>query len=117
MAVLDTLIAAKAIEAVRVIARWGRVRAAYLFGSHTQATADEWSDIDIAVFVEGAENWDFERLSRACAAAQRKAGLDIEMHVFPASSHENPPRASFAQYIIKHGERLDIGDICTLPER
>ena len=108
MAVVDAVIAHRAVEAVRVIGQLGRVRAAYLFGSQVQGTADQWSDIDIAVFVEGAEHWDFERLSRACGAAQRRAGLDIEMHVFPSSSYEDPPRASFAQYILRHGVPLDI---------
>lgn len=111
MAVVDAVIADRALEAVRVIAQWGRARAAYLFGSQVQGTADEWSDVDVAVFVEGAEEWDFERVSRACGAAQRRAGLDIEMHVFPASSYENPPRASFAQYILNHGVPLDIDGV------
>ncbi len=116
MAVVDAVIADRAAEAVRVIGQWGRVRAAYLFGSQVQGTADRWSDIDVAVFVEGAEEWDFERLSRACGAAQRQAGLDIEMHIFPASSYENPPRASFAQYILQYGTRLDIKGIDSASE-
>jgi len=103
MAIVDGIIADKVAEAVRVIGRWGRVRAAYLFGSQVEGKADQWSDIDIAVFVEGAEKWDFERLSRACGAVQRQAGLDIEMHVFPATSYENPPRASFAAFIMRGG--------------
>ena len=114
MAVVDALIVDKAVEAVRVIAQWGRVRAACLFGSQVQGTADRGSDIDVAVFVEGAEEWDFDRLSRACAAAERQAGLDVEMHVFPASVYENPPRASFAQYILQHGVRLDIDNVNTI---
>jgi len=108
MAVVDAVIMDRALHAVRVMSRWGRVRAAYLFGSRAQGTGDPWSDIDIAVFVEGAEQWTFERLSRACGDVQRQVGLDIEMHVFPASSYENPPRASFAQYVLQHGTRLDI---------
>ena len=116
MAVVYAVIADKAAQAVRVIGRWGRVRAAYLFGSQVEGTADQWSDIDIAVFVDGAEEWDFERFSRACGAAQRRAGLDIEMHIFPASWYENPPRASFAQYILRHGARLDIEGINAVSE-
>ena len=108
MALVDAVITDRAMEAVRAIEPWGRVRAAYLFGSHVQGTADEWSDIDVAAFVEGAEDWDFEQLSRACGAAQHRAGLDIEMHIFPASLYENPPRASFAQYVLQHGTRLAI---------
>ena len=111
MAVVDAVIADRAVEAVRVIGRWGRVRAAYLFGSQLEGTTDQWSDIDIGVFVEGAEEWDFEQLSRACGAAQRRSGLDIEMHLFPASSCKDPPRASFAQYILSHGVPLDIDGV------
>lgn len=116
MAVVDVVIAERAVEAVRVIGRWGRVSAAYLFGSQVEGTTNQWSDIDIGVFVEGAEEWDFERLSRACSAAQRRAGLEIEMHVFPASSYKNPPRASFAQYILSHGVPLDIDSVEPKPE-
>ncbi len=116
MAVVDAVIADRALQAVRVIGRWGRVRAAYLFGSQAQGTADRWSDVDVAVFVEGAEEWDFDRLSRACAAAQRQAGLDIELHVFPTSSYDHPPRASFAQYILRHGTRLDIKGVEAVSE-
>jgi len=108
MAIVDAVITDRADEAVRVIGRWGHVRSAYLFGSQVEGTADQWSDIDIAVFVDGAEDWDFDRVSRACAEAQHQAGLDIEIHIFPASSYENPPRASFAQHILQYGIRLNI---------
>ena len=108
MIVVNDVMADRALQAVGAIERWGRVRAAYLFGSQTDGTADRWSDIDVAVFVEGAEEWDFERLSRACADVQREVGFDVEIHVFPASSYENPPRAGFAQHVIKHGIPLDI---------
>jgi len=111
VAVVDAVIADRALAAMRVVAQWGRVRAAYLFGSQVQGTADQWSDIDIAVFVEGAEEWDFDRLSRVCGVVQRQVGLDIEMHVFPASSYEHPVQASFAQYIVDHGAPLNVDDV------
>ena len=106
MAIVDAVITDKARQAVQVIGQWGYVRVAYLFGSQVQGTADQWSDIDVAAFVEDAEEWDFDRVSRACGAVQQQAGLDIEMHIFPASAYEKPSRASFAEYILKHGVRI-----------
>jgi predicted nucleotidyltransferase len=111
MAVVNAVITNRASDAVRVIAKRERVRAAFLFGSQVEGTADQWSDVDIAVFVEGAEDWNLDRLCSACRQVQRQVGVDIEMHVFPASWYQNPPRASFAQYIIKHGLPLDVGGI------
>jgi predicted nucleotidyltransferase len=108
MAEVDALIEEKARRAVRALGRSGRVRAAYLFGSQVQTTADRDSDIDVAVFIDGAETWDFWRLARECEAARRHAGIDVELHVFPASSYDRPPRASFAQYILQHGLPLEF---------
>src|SRR3990172_6577395 len=103
MAVVNAMIADRALEAVRMIGEAERVRAAFLFGSQVEGTADKWSDVDVGVFVEGAEHWDWERLCNASREVQRRLGWDIEIHVFPASWYEGPPRASFAQYVIKHG--------------
>jgi hypothetical protein len=35
-----------------------------------------------------------------------KVGNEVEAHLFPVSSLTNPPRASFAQYILRHGIRI-----------
>jgi len=32
------------------------IQSRYLFGSHVDGTADQWSDIDVAVFMEGVEH-------------------------------------------------------------
>lgn len=111
MAVVNDLIQQRARRAVEVVAQQASVRAAYIFGSLAEGTADEFSDIDIAAFVEGAGQWDIQRRTRAAIEAQKQVGDDIEMHFFPASSYENPPRASFAQYILSHGVPLDIDGI------
>lgn len=108
MVVVDAVAAQKARDAASFLAQLAPVRAAYLFGSHLEGTAGRWSDIDVAAFVEGAEDWDFDRLSRVCGRVQRRAGLDVELHVFPASWFERPPRASFAGYILEHGVPLEI---------
>jgi len=108
VAVIDDLILRRARAALSVIARQARVRAAFLFGSHIEGKADEFSDIDIAAFVEGAERWGLTRRVEAAAEAQREVGDDIELHFFAAELLENPPKASFAAYVQSHGVPIDI---------
>ena len=94
-----------------VLARRARVRAAYLFGSQVAGTADEWSDIDVAAFIEEAEQWDLQRRVDVCVEVRQEVGDEIELHLFPTESLDNPPKASFAQYILSHGVALDIDEV------
>ena len=108
MAIVNDLIQQRARRAVQVIAQQAPVRAAYLFGSQVEGTADEFSDIDIAAFVDGAGQWDLRRRVRAGADVQKQAGDDIEIHFFPSELLENPPAASFAKYVQNHGVLVEI---------
>jgi predicted nucleotidyltransferase len=103
MGTVDAAIESRALAAVKVLSRLGAVRAAYVFGSHVEGTPDQWSDIDVAVFMEGVEHWDIHQRAKAMALVMEKVGNDVEAHLFPVSSLNNPPRASFAQYILRHG--------------
>ena len=62
-----------------------------------------WSDIDIAVFMEGVETWDILQRARAMTQVQKEAGLDVEAHLLPVSNLEHPQPGSFAEYILEHG--------------
>ena len=62
-----------------------------------------WSDIDVAAFMEGLEDWDIRRRATAMAMVMEEAGSDVEAHLFPASALDNPPTASFAEHILRHG--------------
>jgi predicted nucleotidyltransferase len=73
MAQLDALIERKAHTALAVVSRLGRVVRAYLFGSQIEGTADRWSDIDLAVFVEGLEAWNLHDRARVSAQVQKEA--------------------------------------------
>jgi predicted nucleotidyltransferase len=106
MDTVDTAIRDRALAAVKVLSALSVVRAAYLFGSHVQGTPDPWSDIDVAVFLDGVESWDIRQRASAVAMVMEKVGSDVETHLFPASSLDNPPRGGFAQYIIRHGTRV-----------
>lgn len=111
MAVLEAVVHQKARNAVRALSRYARVRAAYLFGSQVDGKADRWSDIDVAVFIDGADEWDLERRVCIRADVRRQVGDDVELHLFPARFEDNPPRGSFAQYVLKHGVRLDLNGV------
>jgi predicted nucleotidyltransferase len=108
MAALDTTVALRARRALSEVSSEAVVQAAYVFGSQVDGTADEWSDIDIAAFIDGLESWDIMRRARASARAQKAVGDDIEFHLFPSTALENPEPASFAAYILRVGVRLDV---------
>ena len=103
MVILETEVKEKTLAAIRTLSRLGTVRNAYIFGSHVEGRADEWSDIDIAVFMDEVENWDLQRRVKAMVLVMEEAGSDVEVHLFPSSTLENPGRGSFAEYILRHG--------------
>ena len=86
MAVLDAGVEDKALAAVRTLSRRGVIRVAYVFGSQTEGRADAWSDIDVAVFMEGVEGLDIRGRAGLVAQVMEEAGSDVEVHVFPALS-------------------------------
>ncbi len=108
MAVLSAEIKRRAMAAADVLSRQGNIRAVYIFGSHIEGSPGRWSDIDVAVFIEGVETWDIRRRARAMAQVQREVGFDVEVHLFPASAHESPDPAGFAEYIQRHGVKIEI---------
>jgi predicted nucleotidyltransferase len=106
MGTLDTAIERQALAAVKVLSDLGVVRAAYLFGSHVEGTPDQWSDVDVAVFMEGVEHWDIHQHVETLALVMEKVGSEVEAHLFPVSDLDNPPRGGFAKYILYHGIRI-----------
>ncbi len=106
MCAVDAAIESKVLAAVKVLSGLGVVRAAYLFGSHVEGKPDQWSDIDVAVFMEGVEHWDIRQRAEAMALVMEKVGSEVEAHLFPVSDLDDPPRASFAKYVLRHGIRI-----------
>ena len=106
MAVLDASVESKALAAKKTLTEMGVVRAAYVFGSHTEERADRWSDIDVAAFMEGIENWGLQRRALAAAQVMREVGFDVETHLFPASSLEHAEPGSLAAHVLRHGVRV-----------
>jgi predicted nucleotidyltransferase len=107
MVALTDRIRRRAEVTAAALGRFGAVRATYVFGSQAEDTAGEWSDIDLAAFMEGVESWNLWERARIIAEVQKEAGYDIEPHLFPARSLANPQPGSFAEYVIEHGVRVD----------
>ena len=106
MAVIPADIRRQALAATRTLERLGTVRAAYVFGSQAEGRADSWSDIDVAAFLEGIEDWDLQRRATAMALVMEEAGSNVEAHLLPVSALEKPEPGSFAEHILKHGVRI-----------
>ena len=106
MAQLDITVEQRARAAVACLSRFAAVTAAYLFGSQVEGRADRWSDIDLAVFIEGLEAWDLHDRARIAAQVQKGAGDDIELHFFPAEALQRRHPASFAAWVLNHGVKL-----------
>lgn len=103
---LDITVEQRARAAVACLSRFAAVTAAYVFGSQVEGTADHWSDIDLAVFVEGVEAWDLHERARIGARVQKEAGDEIELHFLPAEALQRHHNTSFAAWVLRHGVKL-----------
>ena len=108
MAIVDAVVQQCAHQAVTVLSRHTTVVAAYLFGSRVEGTPHEYSDVDLAVFVEGTDDWDLFKYADVDIAVHDEAGLDVEVHYFRASALPRPRPGSFAAYVIDHGVPIPV---------
>jgi len=106
MVAVNIEVTQRAQAAATTLARHGTLRAIYLFGSHAEGRAHQWSDIDLGAFIDGVENWDMQRRAKVMAAVMQEVGSDVEAHLFPASALHNPAPASLAAYVLNHGIRI-----------
>ena len=98
----------RARRAVSALTEYASVVDAFLFGSYVEGRADEWSDIDIAVFIEDFDEYTLSRRVKTNSQIHKKEGYDIELHYFPAEALTDAEPASFAAYVIKHGRSIEI---------
>jgi predicted nucleotidyltransferase len=73
--------------------------AVILFGSYVNGDPHEWSDIDIAVVVNGFQGDWLETASLLCGLSW-KVSLGIESHLLDRTSD----RSGFLEHVIKTGE-------------
>lgn len=103
MAVIDSVIRERVGMVIGFLSQFGRIRAAYLFGSHANGSASADSDIDIAAFIEGAEDWDLDKRLQVAAETQKKLGDDLELHFFSAKAVDTALPGSFAGFVRRSG--------------
>jgi predicted nucleotidyltransferase len=108
MAQLDAVTERKARVALAVVSRLTRVVRAYLFGSQLEGAADRWSDVDLAVFIEGLEAWNLHDRARVFAQVQKEAGDDVEVHFLPAQALQEHDPAGFAAWVLAHGAEVAV---------
>lgn len=106
MVALNEDVVRRAQAVAEVLSREGVVRAGYVFGSRADGRGDEWSDLDVAVFMDGVEGWDIQRCAQAIGRVMSEVGPDVEAHLFPSSALRAPAQASFAEYVQRHGVRF-----------
>jgi predicted nucleotidyltransferase len=70
-----------------------------LFGSYVNGHPHEWSDIDIAVVLNGFDGDWLETASMLCGLT-RKVSIDIEPHLLD----ETCDGSGFAKHVVKTGE-------------
>ncbi len=100
MAYLSPDVAQRARAAATALQSFGAVRAVYVFGSQVTGNAGPWSDIDLAVFMDGLRSWE---IVRAVMHVQDHLGYDVETHLFPSDELSNPTPCGFADYVMRHG--------------
>ena len=108
MAGIDPSVIKKAEAALEVLSRITKVDSAYVFGSQVEGRADEWSDVDLAVFIEGLDSWSLRDRVGAAVEVQKTVGDDVEVHFFPSLAARVPAPASFADWILAHGVELSM---------
>ena len=120
MVTINNSIEQRVRKAVRILDDQQAVVAVYIFGSQANGNPlgtpclqlgkrgkpDKWSDIDVAVFIEGAEKMGLHRRAQLSAMIQREVGDDLELHFFTRDMFNHPPPASFARFVMANGIHL-----------
>ncbi len=106
--IVKTMVKREIIDTVNryimVIPKELGLRSVYLFGSYAKGTANEDSDIDIALVID--EMPDFFRVQRELMQLRRNIDLRIEPH--PFYSRDFLPSSPFANEVMTSGIRLPL---------
>lgn len=98
------VIISKAVEGLK-----GEIPVAgvYLFGSYSDGSYDEDSDLDLGVYSEVVVGLDIVKRAELWSKLQKAAGgWPVELHLFPASALDDPDPQTFAGHIALTGRRV-----------
>jgi len=96
----------RAVRALALLDSEISVVRGYLFGSYVDGEADEYSDVDIAAFIDAGEKLILRRKVQLMSLVQQNVGDDIEVHLFPASALEGADTATFTSFIVRKGKPI-----------
>ena len=83
-----------------------KVHATFMFGSQVDGNADEYSDLDIAIFVDNYIKWTLMKQVKVSCRIKEAEGDDLDLHFFDADELPNPSPASFAGWVVKNGVKV-----------
>ncbi|MCX7598805.1 MAG: nucleotidyltransferase domain-containing protein [Armatimonadetes bacterium] len=81
------------------------ITAVVLYGSQATGTADEWSDVDVAVFTPVGKHLSLQDETRLRMKVHEEIGLDVEVIFLPAEDFPTARKWSFAQEVLRTGKR------------
>jgi predicted nucleotidyltransferase len=84
------------------------LRRAFLFGSYVTGTADEYSDIDLAVFSPAVDNMSFEEKVDLIALVGHLVKEPVEIHLMSDRRLKDTTPGDFAGFVSSKGRELAI---------
>ena len=90
------------------LSRHIEVRRAFLFGSYAQGTADEDSDIDLAVFTPSVDHMTIEAKVGLIARVGMAVREPVELHLFSDRLLSRATTAEFAGFIRQSGREIPV---------
>jgi predicted nucleotidyltransferase len=82
------------------------LRAVYLFGSYCDGTADDDSDIDIALFSEAAGSMPLTEKVRLLSDIRLVIDREVELHLFDAECLEEARPSNIYGHILATGRKV-----------
>lgn len=93
-------------EVIQYLKKRIKIDAAVLFGSVLSGKADEWSDIDLAIFSEDVNNWSFEEEISMMVDVQVTYPNSVEPHFYPVEALSEARPTNFWGHILETGRRI-----------
>lgn len=82
------------------------VKGAYLFGSYSQGTAHDGSDIDLAAFSPAVDGMTVEEKMDLIARIQKQLGTEVEIHLFSERCLKEARPTNFYGHVLRTGIKI-----------
>ncbi len=106
MVVDKSLLTLRVNQVIKLLGSKTNINAVYIFGSQVDGSSDEYSDLDIALFVDNFSKWTLMKQVKTSCRVKEAEGDDIDLHFFDAAELPNPSPACFAGWVVRNGVRV-----------